>query len=332
MIPLNAIKWIGLSLPLAMLAACGDSKISAVKDTRLRGEEFTVGETLSKIKECKSIDWSSEIVNNATVVTHTCTVKLDDELLNSSKQGELAALKTRAALANLSVTSALSQARGIHADALRSSQERATQAARRVAEIDQRIQYITTEQRSQFISINGTPLRRGEAPPDEAAWEALRAQKLATMNAEKEKLLAEIDAEKQKNQTVIDAAAKQIEDATTWNAKYAQEIQRTYEAMVKEVDAYYDKSHTLKVKTAFRYREGANAEPIGASLFIDDLEGRSAIPVYLMDPKRMREYLSYLTKNGMGMDAPRLFDERFPIEHLSGPEGGFRYKNSKPAA
>lgn len=332
MIPLHAIKWIGLSLSLAMLAACGDSKISAVKDTRLRGDEFTIGESLSNIKECKSTDWASEIVNNATVVTHTCTVKLDDELLKLSRQGELAALKTRADLADLSVTSALSQARNIHAAAVRYGQERATQAARRVAEVDKRIEYIAIEPRSQFISISGAPLRRGEAPPEAAAWEARRAENLAAANAEKEKLLAEIEAEKQKNQTGIDAALKQIDDASTWGGKYAQEIQRTYEAVAKEVEAYYDKSHTLKVKTAFRYREGGNAEPISASLFIDDLAGRSAMPVYLMDPKRMREYLTYLTKSGMGMDAPRLFDERFPIEHIGGPDGGFRYKNPKPAA
>lgn len=331
MTSLDTIKLIGFSLVLTMLAGCGDSKISAVKDTRLRGDEFTVGETLSKVKECKSTDWTSEIVNNATIVTHTCTVKLDDALLNLAKQGELIALKTRADLADLSVTQALSQARNIHTSAVGYSQERATLAARRVAEVDQRIQYITTEPRSQFISINGTPLRRGEAPPDAAAWEARRAENLAVANGEKEKLLAEIEAEKQKTQTAIDAALKQIDDASTWNEKYAQEIQRTYQVMIKEVDAYYEKSHTLEVKTIFRYREGGNAEPVSAALFIDELEGRSAIPVYLMDPNRMREYLIYLTKSGMGMEANRLFDERFPIEHVSGPDGGFRYKPAKSA-
>ncbi|GER13436.1 hypothetical protein [Variovorax boronicumulans] len=331
MIPLNDIKLIGLSFSLCMLAACGDSKISAVKDTRLGGDEFTIGETLSKVKECKSTDWSSEIVNNSTVVTHICAVKLDDELLNASKKGELAALKTRAGLANISVTTALSQARSAHAEAVRFSQERSTQWARRVAEVDKRIEYIATEPRSQFISINGTALRRGEAPPDAAAWEARRSEHLVVANGEKEKLLAEIEAEKQKAQAAIDAALKQIDDATAWNEKYAQEIQRTYEVVAKEVGTYYDKSHTLKVKTTFRYREGGNAEPVSAALFIDDLEGRSAMPVYLMDPKRMREYLTYLTKNGMGMEAPRLFDERFPIENISGPDGGFRYKSSKPA-
>ena len=331
MTSLDTIKWIGFSLALTVLAGCGDNKISAVKDTRLHGDEFTVGETLSKVKECKSTDWTSEIVNNATIVTHTCTVKLDDALLNQAKQGELAALKTRADLADLSVVTALSQARNAHASAVRSSQDRATQAAQRVAVVDQRIQYIATEPRSQFISINGAALKRGEAPPDAAAWEARRAENLAVANGEKEELLAEIEAERQKTQAAIDAALKQIDDASTWNDKYAQEIQKTYQAMVKEVDAYYDKSHALKVKTVFRYREGGNAEPASASLFIDDLAGRSAIPVYLMDPKRMREYLTYLTKSGMGMDAPQLFDERFPIEHISGPEGGFRYKPSKSA-
>ena len=40
----------------------------------------------------------------------------------------------------------------------------------------------------------------------------------------------------------------------------------------------------------------------------------------------MREYLVYLTKSGMGMAAPRLFDERFPIETVSAAEGGCRFK------
>jgi len=327
----NTIKLIGFSLALTVLVGCGDSKISAVKDTRLRGDEFTVGETLSKVKECKSTDWTSEIVNNATIVTHTCTVKLDEELLKLAKQGELDALKARANLADLSVTHALSEARSIQANALRYSQERAAQASRRVAEIDERIERVATAQRSEFLSLSGERLRRGEAPPDAAAWEARRAENLAVANGEKEKLLAEIEAEKQKTQAAIDAAAKQIEDASTWNEKYAQEIQRTHQAMIKEVDAYYEKSHTLKVKTAFRYREAGHAEPVSAALFIDDLEGRSALPIYLMDPNRMREYLTYLTKSGLGMEANRLFDERFPIEHISGPEGGFRYKASKSA-
>ncbi|QOF79687.1 hypothetical protein [Variovorax sp. 38R] len=327
----NTTKLIGFSLALTVMAGCGDSEISAVKDTRLHGDEFTVGETLNKVKECKSTDWTSEIVNNATIVTHTCTVKLDDGLLKLAKQGELDALKTRANLADLSVTHALSEARSIQANALRYSQERAAQASRRVAEIDQRIERIATAQRSEFLSLSGDRLRRGEAPPDAAAWEARRAENLATANGEKEKLLAEIEAEKQKSQAAIDAAAKQIEDASTWNEKFAQEIQRTHQAMIKEVDAYYEKSHTLKVKTAFRYREAGNVEPVSAALFIDDLEGRSALPVYLMDPNRMREYLTYLTKSGLGMEANRLFDERFPIERISGPEGGFRYTAPKSA-
>lgn len=145
--PLTTLKIVGLGFAVAALAACGDSKISAVKDTRMRGDEFTVGETLSKVEECKSTDWTSEVVNNSTIVTHTCTIKLSGELLNLSKQGELAALKTRADLADLSVATALSQAREIHASALRSSQERATQAARRVADVDQRIQYIANQPR-----------------------------------------------------------------------------------------------------------------------------------------------------------------------------------------
>lgn len=323
---IRLFKVIGPLLGLALLAACGDSKISSVKDSRMRGDEFTVGETLDKVKECKSTDWTSEIVNNSTIVTHTCTVKLDDALLAEAKKGEVDALKTRADLADMSVAVALSQARSGHSDAVRQAQERSTQAARRMAEVDQRIAYIAAEQRSQFLSISGTPLRRGEAPPDPAAWEARRAERLATANGEKEKLLTEIDAEKQRNQVAVDAALKGIDNASSWQEKFQQAKVETYNALLKDVEAYYKKDHTLKVKTSFRYREGANAELVDSTLFIDELAGRSTVPVYLMDPKRMREYLIHLTKSGMGMEANRLFDERFPIESVSPAEGGFRFK------
>lgn len=169
MIHLNAIKLIGLSLIMPLLAACGDSKISAVKDTRLRGDEFTVGETLSKIKECKSTEWNSEVVNNATMVTHTCTVKLDDELRDLAKQGELAALKTRSELADLSVTQALSQARNVHATAVRYSQERITLATRRLAELDQRIERGAAAVYSPFISMRGLPTTTNAPDADRPA-------------------------------------------------------------------------------------------------------------------------------------------------------------------
>ena len=89
------------------------------------------------------------------------------------------------------------------------------------------------------------------------------------------------------------------------------------------------------MKTSFRYREGGNAELLSSTFMVDDVESQGTIPVYLMDPKRMAEYLIYMTKYGLGMKAPDLFDERFPIESVPGAYPGshiYRYKGAKPAA
>jgi len=331
MIPLNAIKLIGLGLSLALLGACGDSKISAVKDTRLHGDEFTVGETLGKIKECKSTDWASEIVNNATIVTHTCTVKLSEEIREKAKQAELAALKTRASLANISVTTDLHGARNAQAEAGRRSEERAAQAAQKLAEMDRAIERVANATWSPWISLTGASLTRPSAPPDPGVWEAKRQADVAALTKQKEALLATVEAERQKSAEAAQAAQREIDETTQWSEKFEREAERTYASVAKDVDSFYDRSHEVKVKTSFRYREGGNAEPISSTFIVDDVEVNGTIPVYLMDPKRMAEYLTYMTKSGLGMKAPDLFDERFPIERTGGPNRGYRYKNSTSA-
>lgn len=331
MIPLNAIRLIGLSLLVAVLTACGDSKISAVKDTRLRGDEFTVDETLGKIKECKSTDWTSEIVNNSTIVTHACTIKLSDDIRDKAKEAELAALKTRASLANLSITTDLHGARSAQAEARRRSEERAAQAAQKLAEMDRSIERVANATWSPWISLTGVPLTRPSAPPAPGVWEAKLQADVAVLMKQKEALLAVIEAEKQKNAETLQAAQHEIDEATQWGEKFEREAAQTYAAVVKDVDAFYNKSYEVKVKTSFRYREGGNAEPLSSTFIVDGVESNGTIPVYLMDPKRMAEYLIYMTKSGLGMKAPDLFDERFPIERTGGPNGGYRYKNSKSA-
>ncbi|BEP71391.1 MULTISPECIES: hypothetical protein [unclassified Variovorax] len=334
MIPLNAIKLIGLGCLLAALTACGDSKISAVKDTRLHGDEFTVGETLSKIKECKSSDWTSEIMNNATIVTHTCSIKLTDDIRDKAKQAELAALKTRSSLAGLSVSTDLSGARSAQVDAGRRSEERAAQAAQKLAEMDRSIERAANATWSPWISLTGAPLTRPSAPPAPGVWEAKLQADVAVLSKQKEALLATFEAERQKSAEAAQAAQHEIDEAAQWSEKFEREAVQTHAAVVKDVDAFYNKNHDVKVKTLFRYREGENAELLSSTFTVDDVESKGTIPVYLMDPKRMAEYLVFMTKYGLGMKAPDLFDERFPIESVPGAYPGkriYRYKGAKPA-
>ncbi|MGO4605206.1 hypothetical protein AB4142_02640 [Variovorax sp. 2RAF20] len=330
--PLTTLKMFGLGFAVAALVGCGDSKISAVKDTRMRGDEFTIGETLSKVEECKSTDWTSEVVNNATIVTHTCTVKLSDELRSKAKEAELAALKVRASLSNLSVTTNLRGAISARADALRRSEEREAQAAKQVAEMDRSIERVATATWSPWISMTGAPLTRPSAPPEPDVWKAKVQADAAVLTKQKEELLATIEAERQRTAAATKAAQQEIDELTQWSEKFDREAAQTYAAVAKEVEAFYDKGHELKVKTSFRYREGANAELLASTFVVDDVESSGTIPVYLMDPKRMGEYLLYMAKNGLGMKAPDMFDQRFPIESVVGAYPGsnvYRYKAGK---
>ncbi len=329
MISTRTLKLLSIVLGITMLAACGDSKISAVKDSRLQGAEFTFGENLDKIKECKSTDWSSELVNNFTIVTHTCKVKVDEALIESAKKAQLEAVKVHARLKEGSAGIYVRGAQTVHAGALHTQELQLAQLAMRVADADRQVSAVANSKYSRFVSLSGTALRGGEAPPDPAAWEAKRAENLAQVNAAREKVLAEVDAQKQKLQLDVDEAFKAVGAALGWQDKLKEAVEQTSSEVAKEVEAYYAKDHSIEVRTSFRYREGANAELVRSALFIDDQEGREGIAVYLWDPKRMREYLTYFAKKGFLRGANELFDSRFPIER-EGPNG-FKYKEQASA-
>lgn len=333
--PLTTLKIAGLGFAVAALAACGDSKISAVKDTRMRGDEFTIGETLSKVEECKSTDWTSEVVNNSTIVTHTCTVKLSDELRKKAKEAELAALKVRASLADISVTTDLRGSINAMADASRRSEEREAQAARKVAEMDAVIERTAKMPWSPWISMTGVDLSRPAPHPEPGVWEAKVQADVAVLTKQKEELVASIEAERQKNAEAVRVARREIDELTQWTEKFKQETERTFASVAKDVEAFYDKGHDVKVKTSFRYREGASAQLLASTFVVGDVESSGTIPVYLMDPKRMREYLLYMAKSGLGMKAPDLFDQRFPIESTTGAYPGsyvYKYKAGASAS
>ncbi|MNK92664.1 hypothetical protein D3C87_1127950 [compost metagenome] len=181
MISLNAVKWIGLGFLVAALAACGDSKISAVKDTRLRGDEFTVGETLDKIKECKSSDWTSEVVNNATMVTHICAIKLDDSIFTASKEKALRDLDDAVRIGTENHRANVNKIQGRREHALADD-------GGEVAKLNEKLESIEKENAKldePFVFV-----RRFLADTEEMArprWEAEKARHRAEYAAEKER-------------------------------------------------------------------------------------------------------------------------------------------------
>jgi hypothetical protein len=331
MIPLNAIKLIGLSVSLTMLAACGDGKISAVKDTRLRGDEFTVGETLSKIKECKSTDWASEIVDNATIVTHTCTVKLDESIFTASKEKALHDLDdaVRITTENHRANVIKTQGRREHALADDGGD---------VAKLNEKL--VSIEKENAKLDEPFVFVRRFLADTEEMArpqWEADKARQRTELAAEKERALNDVAEAKSSQQKRLEESTRVLEAIQPWLPKYAEALAQTKAAVIKEIDAAFDKSHTAEVKTVFRYREGRDAELIDSALFVDGRKRSSTIPVYLVDPKRMQEYIDYTSKDGFAMGIREMFDQLFPIESDrtigSDFDGyGYKYKEAKPGA
>lgn len=294
----------------------------------MRGDEFTFGETLGKIKECKSTDWTSEVVNNTTMVTHTCTVKLDEAIFTKSKERslrdleEVAALEARYHQENLAKIQAW--------NARTSSPDE-----RSLARVQQKLEMLAAEDAqldAPFV------YRRSFAADTEdqarARWEGEKARRRENLTQEKQNALHDIEIIKDSKQRESEQSAATFQAVQPWIEKYPAAIAETKAKIAKEIDANYDKSHTTEVKTVFRYREGIDAELVDAALVIDGSKRRATIPLYIIDPTRMQEFLNYMSKDGFGMDVRGRFNEEFPIEsdRTIGNDydgRGYRYKQRK---
>ena len=198
--------------------------------------------------------------------------------------------------------------------------------------MDAEIKRAATAEWMPYISLEGRGMSTRGTPPDPVVWEAKRQEDVAKLTREKQAFLEPVEAERQKNIELLQDYQKAIDEAIQWNEKYELEAKATYAAVAKEVEDYYGKSHQVMVKTAFRYREGAPAQLLASSFSVDGAKPRDGMPVYLIDPKRMKEYLAYMTKSGLGMNSPSRFDERFPIESSATTVPGaprYRYKAKK---
>ena len=153
-------------------------------------------------------------------------------------------------------------------------------------------------------------VRRFLADTEEMArprWEAEKARHRAEYAAAKERILRDITQAKSSQHARREESIRVLEATQPWLSKYAEALEQTKAAVSKEIDAAYDKSHTAEVRTVFRYREGLDAELVDSALFVDGKKRSSTIPVYLLDPKRMQEYISYASKDGFGMGVALAF-------------------------
>lgn len=314
---IHALKLIGVSVAVVALAACGDSKISAVKDSSFPNAEFTFGETMNKVKGCKGGEWTSELVSDTTIVTYTCTAAVSPDIVKMSKERALRQMaeamqyhEQRYAEIAASGASALAQAKTM--------KERADQklaADLKVIEED--------------IESLQKPI-----PYAPASLMAERERTRVKYIELREKLKAQMASPDASDLQNIEAGQKLVDDIALWKEKYAAAVKQPVPALEKEIDAYYDKDHTVQIKTRFMYRVNAPAKALSTQVLWNGQEHTNADPVYLMDSARMGEFITYVTKSGRSMDITEKYDAAFPIK-IKLPENGgtwpvtFEFKNQQ---
>lgn len=137
--------------------------------------------------------------------------------------------------------------------------------------------------------------RNAAAAPRRASgggiWEAKRQADVSVLTKQKEELLATIDAERKKSAEATQAAQCEIDEATQWSEQFEWETTQTYLAVAKEIEALYSKVHSIDIETSFLFCDGARCRTACFYFVVDDVEYKSAILVYILDAKRVIEYL-----------------------------------------
>jgi hypothetical protein len=314
-----ALKLIGVSVAVVTLAACGDSKISAVKDSSFPNAEFTFGETMGKAKGCKNGEWTSELVSDTTFVTYTCTATVNPDIIKMSKDRALRQM-----------AEAMQYRERQYADIVANGASALAQAKTMKERADQK-QAADLKVIEEDIENLQKPI-----PYAPASLMAERERTREQYIELREKLKARMASPDASDLQNIEASQKIVDDIALWKDKYAAAVKQPAPALKKEIDAYYDKDHVVQIKTRFMYRVNAPAKALTAQVLWNGEKHTEAEPVYLLDPARMAEFITYVTKNGRSMEITEKYDAAFPIKIGYPSSGGtwpvkFEFKSQQKA-
>lgn len=300
---------VALGFLCAALSACTDSNITAVKEASLARSDFTFGEALDDAKGCKDTAWErQDDANGRPVVIYTCTAEAFDDIAQEAKKKALADLDT-------------------------ASQERAnvypemiTALRQKLAEAKKSSEGASVEQ-SPKLQAAGKALQDYEAEVDEVMkspinnpeWKRTAQLELARMQRNYEVLKAQEEqdapARRQEANGAVAKAQKELDDAASWQERYTTAVKTTRTIVEKEINDYYGRAHTFKLRIQFTASKKSPITPSTIEWLMDERPVVASIlmPSFLYDPKKMEASLREIFKEKASIKAKDRYQEIFPI-------------------
>lgn len=299
-----------LGVLCAALSACTDSNITAVKKASLGHSDFTFGEALDDAKGCKDTAWERhDDGNGRPVVTYICTAQAFDDLTQEARKKSLADLEivTREkASAYPEMINALQQklsAAKATGDGVSLEQKQKLEAAAKALQ----------DYQAEVDAVMKSPI-------DNTYWKRTAQQQLVQMQQRYEDLKVQIEKDAPGNKLqaegVIAKAQQELDNAASWESKYADAVKTTRDSVEKEISDHYGRAHTFKLRIQFPVMNKSAITPSAIEWLLDDRPVAASIlmPSFLYNPKEMEASLRDIFRDKVSIDARGRYQEVFPIE------------------
>lgn len=306
---IDIFKSLGLTVAVSVLAACGDAKIGAVQDSVPAGQEFSYGEILGKAKECSG-DWTSEVVNNRTIVTYTCSVKLNDTIKAAFEKSH------QQAMADL-YTAAKNQM-GWHEGNVTTARGALHRTGYEVESAKARLNELRSQIARGDESYAALERSQDQSNQFRMSWPGTR-----------ERMLADIEQIETREREQVAALQARVDGFSAWTDRYAEAIEKTTEVVKKKITAQYDAEQSVSFKVAFLYRENLPAQMIKSTLTVLGQERESTIWHYLQVGRGVTDLVVSYLREVRTMPVAELYSAAFPYV-TDTSTSGYRLKD-RPA-
>jgi len=299
-----------LGVLCATLSACTDSNITAVKKASLARSDFTFGEALDDAKGCKDTAWERhDDGNGRPVVTYTCTAQAFDDITQEARKKSLADLEivTREkASAYPEMINALQQkltAAKASGDGVSLEQKQKLEAAAKALQ----------DYQAEVDAVMKSPINN-------SYWKRTAQQQFAQMQQRYEDLKVQIEKEAPANKLqaegAITKAQQELDNAASWEKKYADAVKTTRDSVEKEISDHYGRTHAFKLRIQFPVTNKSAITPSAIEWLLDERPVAASIlmPAFLYNPKEMEASLRDIFADKVSINAQGRYQEAFPIE------------------
>lgn len=249
-------------------------------------------------------------VNDATIVTRTCTVPMGPDELKRYKEV------------------ALEEVAREERDRLSTYNRFVSQAAASLQSSAEMHRISVQSAEDELRTLQALPLN----PPDFSnapfLSEALRArvvrdhELLVARRAEEIKTAQErVAAVKAGGPQGVAEEQQALKDFAGWKDRYAAALAQTGQTIRKQVDQHFDKGRSVQVVVRFRYQVDKPAVPIDTVVIVDGKQSVGSDPAYVNLPQNMARVYSYVG-GVVSFPASKNFDEAFPLEYTYSATAG----------